>query len=1437
MAGLEEELVLDIGRALSSVDEVEDRLTRAADSASEALSEAFQRALDDGSAMADLVGERVAESLQEAVDEFQQQLRSLRPAEVEVEVDDDAVQDTQAEVRQLDSLSPEVEVEVDTSSIDDARSEVGSIDDVLIGATVDVDDDELRDALSLIDDVDGSTPGVVVTADTSELDRAQAIIDELDAQADVAIAADTSDLDRAEQKVDELGSDSPKVTVTADDGALDRTEAKVDEIDGSSPKVTVDVDDSALDDVAPNAKDAGDSAAASFVEGFDPSGGVEGAISGALAAGGAGAAVAGGATALAFAGGFLTALDRELQQDTLAARLGVDTNGAEADRLGNVVGRQFVDGFGESTADVAEAVDAVYSTFEETQGSEEALDRLSEKALAFSEVMQQDVGESVANVQVLVSSGLADSADEGFDLLTASLQRVPAAVRDEIGEAINEYSTFFASLGFSGEEALGLIVAAADDGRIAIDKTGDAIKEFQIRATDIGDINAQSALSQLGFDAVDASNRLLAGGATARQATQDIIGALNAVPDPAKQAELAIALFGTPLEDLNKEEIPEFINRLADSENALQDVEGAADALSEAYENNASALTRLRRRAEAEFGDYAEAILDPIADALDDDASLGERAAGLGRFLGGALVDAYTLTIAGPLGLLVDDPISFLNPFDDAEGGEAAAGGVALGEAVAGANEELRRAQDEAAQTRADFLGPLFGGTADELDGIDEAATRAAEQLRVARDAAQQFATEGTVDPNALTAVRAIAESPAFATLDANTQAAITGLIDFADAEADAAREAGELISSVGEVVQSVQDLEDALSDAISRFEELQGSQARYNAANRDIDSGIRGIDDQVRELGASLDDQGARFDTARINANNYGDYLKLLSDDQQRAIREAKVPDGFSDSGEPQERSLNDAEKADAVRRAIEGSGEALARANDLAKDNADSLLDYFDTITGKIADEGRAAIERGDDLGVVNQRVAEQVRAFRDAAIAAGVSAEAVDAYLATVDLSAETGFSLPQLDASGVLDAIAKLDILRGVIASFPPEVQTRINALEGNPEGQIAAIQGALDELPIEKQVAVQTALSAPDTAAAQFAIDSFVNTPRAITTLIDLGLSADSATTALADLAAFNANAANETKIPVTIEAAVAISAINDQLASDIAAATVNLEPGTAEYDAAVAEATAERDKRIKLFADTGQLDPKIAEAIRTENKTVDVDFNVPDWARSFFGIDGARQVRPQIDVDVNVERPEGADGGDRTPAGRRPRRPRGGDGGGGGGGGSFSAGGAIIEAEVYAAGGARIDPRVRRRLEQQQRQQSPDEQPDPGLYGAGRYVTFAEADTAGEYFISRKPTERARNQELVRTAAQDLGVSLAAPAVTVVAPQAAVPSATSDPALVAALDQLAAAQRSQRPARATVIEQINVTEATDAERTAATISAEFTAQQFLQGDI
>jgi phage-related minor tail protein len=293
----------------------------------------------------------------------------------------------------------------------------------------------------------------------------------------------------------------------------------------------------------------------------------------------------------AFVKGFADAIETENIGDVIAARVG--EGAAESEQFARVSAKVYRDAWGQSTAEVGDAVDAVYSTLADSRGSEEALADLTERAQAFADVFNQDVGQAVSNAGVLIETGLARDAVEAFDLMTAAAQRVPAAMRDELGEATQEYSTFFATLGFDGRESFAILTDAAQEGRYELDKTGDAIKELSIRATDLNDVAAMSALEDLGLDARNTVTDLLAGGEAARIATQDILDALSSVEDPAEQAAIAVALMGAPLEDLNKSEIPEFVDRLADASDGMKDVEGASEDLTNSLQNTQSELTKV----------------------------------------------------------------------------------------------------------------------------------------------------------------------------------------------------------------------------------------------------------------------------------------------------------------------------------------------------------------------------------------------------------------------------------------------------------------------------------------------------------------------------------------------------------------------------------------------------------------------------------------------------------------------------------------------------------------------------------------------------------------------------------------------------------------------------------------------------------------------------
>lgn len=307
------------------------------------------------------------------------------------------------------------------------------------------------------------------------------------------------------------------------------------------------------------------------------------------------AAIAGAAIGAAAVAGIAKAMELDKAQARLTAQLG---DPALAEQLGKVAGDVYARGFGESAAAAMEGVQAVVSSGLAPAGDAAVIEDLTVKVQAYADAWGTDVADAAQYASTLIGSGLARDATHAMDLITVASQRVPAALREDVLEAGDEYAQFFRTLGFSGEQAFGVLVQAASKGRYGLDKAGDAIKEFTLRATDMSTTSVE-AYKAIGLDAEQMSNKILAGGQTAQTAFQQIISGLLSIKDPTERANTAIALFGTPLEDLNVADIPQFLQGLQSVGDGLGDVTGAAAKAGDALENSASQkLDSFKRKAE-----------------------------------------------------------------------------------------------------------------------------------------------------------------------------------------------------------------------------------------------------------------------------------------------------------------------------------------------------------------------------------------------------------------------------------------------------------------------------------------------------------------------------------------------------------------------------------------------------------------------------------------------------------------------------------------------------------------------------------------------------------------------------------------------------------------------------------------------------------------------
>ncbi|MFT8211161.1 MAG: phage tail tape measure protein [Symbiopectobacterium sp.] len=204
------------------------------------------------------------------------------------------------------------------------------------------------------------------------------------------------------------------------------------------------------------------------------------------------------------------------------------------------------------------------------------LSRITRKTLDMQKVFKTDLAEGIQTAAILMKNKLVISSDEAFDLMTTGMKKMSASMRGELPEILHEYSTHFRNMGFTGREAMSLLVGMSQQGKFALDKTGDAIKEFSIRGSDMSKKSVE-AYKQIGLSADTMSSAIARGGAPARTAMQKTARGLLAIRDPAERANAAIRLFGTPIEDLSVDQIPAFLLAFANTSDRLGDVRGKAD--------------------------------------------------------------------------------------------------------------------------------------------------------------------------------------------------------------------------------------------------------------------------------------------------------------------------------------------------------------------------------------------------------------------------------------------------------------------------------------------------------------------------------------------------------------------------------------------------------------------------------------------------------------------------------------------------------------------------------------------------------------------------------------------------------------------------------------------------------------------------------------------
>lgn len=319
-----------------------------------------------------------------------------------------------------------------------------------------------------------------------------------------------------------------------------------------------------------------------------------------------------GTAAVAATGAFLSMGDQYNQSvNQISAATGA--TGAELEALGDTARKVYQNNFGDSLADVADGISVVRQN---TGLMNDELQKATESGFALRDTFGYGMEESSRTASALMKN-FGVSAEEAYNIIAVGAQN-GADQNGDLLDTLNEYSVQYAALGLSADQFVGGLISGAEAGVFSIDKVGDAVKEFNIRAKD-GSKSTVGAFQTLGLNADEMMSKFAQGGDTAQEAFFEVIKALDKMEDPIEKNAAAVALFGTQYEDLEKNVLP-VLGSMEDGANKTYDALGQINEVK--YDDIGSAMEGLKRTIEGtlipSFSELASGPLMEIAETATE---------------------------------------------------------------------------------------------------------------------------------------------------------------------------------------------------------------------------------------------------------------------------------------------------------------------------------------------------------------------------------------------------------------------------------------------------------------------------------------------------------------------------------------------------------------------------------------------------------------------------------------------------------------------------------------------------------------------------------------------------------------------------------------------------------------------------------------------------
>ncbi len=303
-----------------------------------------------------------------------------------------------------------------------------------------------------------------------------------------------------------------------------------------------------------------------------------------------------------------SATDMSSAMDQFIASTGKGTE--ETERYQKVLEDIYTNNYGEDFTDIADAMALITKNLGDMP--DESLQELTESAFVLKDTFEYDIAESTRAAKALIDNfGL--SGEKAMSMIAAGAQN-GLDFSGELIDSINEYSTHFEKVGLDADDMFKIFENGAENGAWNLDKIGDLVKEMSIRVID-GSESTAEGFSLIGLNVDEMASKFAAGGDSAKEAFNETLEAIAGMDDALAQNTAGTALFGTMWEDLGAD----VVTQLADIRDGAYDTAGAMDEIKKVkYNDLGSMFESLKRSLEMLILPLGESLIPLLTDIISE---------------------------------------------------------------------------------------------------------------------------------------------------------------------------------------------------------------------------------------------------------------------------------------------------------------------------------------------------------------------------------------------------------------------------------------------------------------------------------------------------------------------------------------------------------------------------------------------------------------------------------------------------------------------------------------------------------------------------------------------------------------------------------------------------------------------------------------------------